>query len=61
MKCFVFPINKSESFGIPLLETGATHCPVVPLKVGAVPGLIKNNISRLLVNLNDEEDFKKNY
>ena len=56
---FVFPTNKSESFGIPLLEAGAAHCPVVAPKVGAVPELIKNNISGLLVKLNDEEDFKK--
>lgn len=56
---FVFPTNKSESFGIPLLEAGAAHCPVVAPKVGPVPELIKNNISGLLVKLNDEEDFKK--
>jgi len=56
---FVFPTNKSESFGIPLLEAGAAHCPVVAPNVGPVPEIIKNNISGLLVKLNDEEDFKK--
>ncbi len=48
---FIFPTNKSESFGIPLLEAGAAHCPVVAPNVGPVPELIKNNISGLLTNI----------
>jgi len=56
---FAFPTNKSESFGIPLLEAGAAHCPVVAPKVGPVPEIIKNNISGLLTKLNDNEDLKE--
>ncbi len=56
---FVFPTNRSESFGIPLLEAGAAHCPVVAPKIGPVPELVKNNYSGLLTKPADQNDLKK--
>ncbi len=58
---FVFPTNKSESFGIPLLEAGAAHCPVVAPNVGPVPELIKNEVSGLLTKPNNNDDLKKKF
>lgn len=55
---FVFPTNKSESFGIPLLEAGAAHCPIVAPNIGPVPELIKDKVSGLLTRFNDWEDVK---
>jgi glycosyltransferase involved in cell wall biosynthesis len=55
---FVFPTNRSESFGIPLLEAGAARCPVIAPNIGPVPELIKDKVSGLLYNFNDDEDMK---
>lgn len=49
---FVFP-SKSESFGLVLAEAMASYSPVVSTKAGAIPEVIKDGETGVLVNPGD--------
>ncbi len=44
----VFPINNSDGFGIPLIEAGASKCPVISTNRGSAPELVKNGKTGIL-------------
>ncbi len=51
---FVFPITESDSFGIPLIEAGASKTPVISTNRGPAPELIIDGKNGFLINKDDE-------
>lgn len=56
---FVFPITNSDSFGIPLIESGAAKCPVISINQGPAPEIIKNGYNGILTEKNDLSQLKE--
>lgn len=51
---FVHPAVWAEAFGLTIVEAMASGCPVVASHVGAIPELVEDGVSGLLVPLGDE-------
>ena len=55
----VFPITNSDSFGIPLLEAGASKCPVISTNRGPAPELIINKKTGFLTEPENLSQLKE--
>ncbi|MCI4062467.1 glycosyltransferase family 4 protein [Micromonospora sp. R77] len=53
-RCLIMPIQWEEPFGMVMLEAMATGTPVVALRRGAVPELVRPGVSGLLCDRADE-------
>ena len=55
----VFPSQSYETFGISLLEAYASGKPVLASRIGALPEIVKNNITGYLFESGNPDDFTK--
>ncbi len=53
-KAFLYPIRRSEPFGLVVIESMACGTPVIAYKEGAMPELIKDGKTGFLVNSQEE-------
>lgn len=53
-RCTLFPIQWPEPFGLVMIESMACGTPVVAIKNGSVPEVIKNGLTGYIVNDEDE-------
>lgn len=53
----VFPITESDSFGIPLIEAGASMTPVISTNRGPAPELITDGENGFLIRKNDKSQL----
>lgn len=58
-KVFLFPIEWEEPFGLVMIEAMACGTPVIAYRRGAIPEIIKDGITGLIVEPNNIDDLVK--